>query len=174
MAKKSLLLISTLLVLTGCVQAVPEAEPTQAETAYIQGDACDLPGEEVPGPRGPMLCTYQNGVWVYLSIEGNGIYRDAMPVSPLPVEECKIKDQRPPEVRYFGATAFPAPEARMPATGEVTVALIPIDFPDALGTTDPLTLIQKELDAVKAMELIEIKRFNEQYVNLKLPIISGE
>jgi hypothetical protein len=35
-------------------------------------------------------------------------------------------------------------------------------------------LIQKELDAVKAMELIEIKRFNEQYVNLKLPIISGE
>lgn len=35
-------------------------------------------------------------------------------------------------------------------------------------------LIQKELDAVKAMELIEIKRFNEQYVNLKLPIISNE
>jgi aryl carrier-like protein len=35
-------------------------------------------------------------------------------------------------------------------------------------------LIQKELDAVKAMELIEIKRFNEQYVNLQLPIISGE
>jgi len=35
-------------------------------------------------------------------------------------------------------------------------------------------LIQKELDAVKAMELIEVKRFNEQYVNLKLPIISNE
>ena len=35
-------------------------------------------------------------------------------------------------------------------------------------------LIQQELDAVKAMELIEIKRFNEHYVNLKLPIISGE
>ncbi|MCE2755851.1 MAG: hypothetical protein LW818_07680, partial [Ignavibacteriae bacterium] len=35
-------------------------------------------------------------------------------------------------------------------------------------------LIQKELDAVKAMELIEIKKFNEQYVNLKLSIISGE
>lgn len=35
-------------------------------------------------------------------------------------------------------------------------------------------LIQKELDAVKALELIEIKQFNEQYVNLKLPIISGE
>jgi hypothetical protein len=35
-------------------------------------------------------------------------------------------------------------------------------------------LIQKELDAVKAMELIEIKKFNEQYVNLRLPIISGE
>ena len=35
-------------------------------------------------------------------------------------------------------------------------------------------LIQKELDAVKAMELIKKKRFNEQYVNLKLPIISNE
>jgi photosystem II stability/assembly factor-like uncharacterized protein len=35
-------------------------------------------------------------------------------------------------------------------------------------------LIQKELDAVKELELIEVKRFNEQYVNLKLPVIGGE
>ncbi len=152
MGKKSLLLICTLLVLSGCAPASTE-EPVESATeapGFVEGDSCEMPGEEVAGPRGPMLCTYRSGVWVYLSIEGNGKYPEAMPESPLPVEECKIKDQRPPEVRYFGATGFPAPKSRMPATGEIEIAIIPIDFPDALGTEDPLTLIQDDLDAIDA------------------------
>lgn len=35
-------------------------------------------------------------------------------------------------------------------------------------------LIQRELDTIKGLELVEIKKFNDQFTNLKLPIISGE
>ena len=152
MGKLRVLLISGLLVLTGCTPAAIELspEPTPTAEGYLEGEECPMLGEEVLGPRGPMLCMDRSGKWVYLSIEGSGIYRDEMPVSPLPVEECKIKDQRMPQVRYFGATAFPAPKSRMPATGEIEIAIVPIDFPDALGTTDPMSLIQKQLDAVDA------------------------
>jgi prophage DNA circulation protein len=35
-------------------------------------------------------------------------------------------------------------------------------------------LIQRELDAIKALELIEIKKFNEQFIGLKLPVVGAE
>lgn len=35
-------------------------------------------------------------------------------------------------------------------------------------------LIQRELDAIKALELVEIKKFNEQFIGLKLPVIGAE
>ncbi|MGA1307233.1 MAG: WD40/YVTN/BNR-like repeat-containing protein, partial [Candidatus Kapaibacteriota bacterium] len=35
-------------------------------------------------------------------------------------------------------------------------------------------LIQRELDQIKGLELVEIKKFNEQFTNLKLPVIGAE
>lgn len=153
MGKKSLLLISALLVLTGCTQEPVEqpVETTAANDVLLEGSPCEVPGEKAQGPRGLMLCTYMSyGDWAYQAVNSTGEFPGQFELAQLPVEQCKIEDKRPPEVRYFGATGFPAPESRMPATGVVKIAIIPIDFPDAIGVERPMDLIGKTLSTIDA------------------------
>lgn len=108
-----------------------------------------MPAAKAESAEGILLCSYNIGQgWSYIPIVGSGIFPGQYDLDQLPIEQCKIKDTRPPEVRYFGATGFPAPKARMPNNGEVTVAIVPIDFPDALAGADPMNQIGKELDAI--------------------------
>ena len=151
MNKTPLLLISSLLVLTGC--SAPAVEVVEEPVfEFSAGAACDQPGAEVEGAEGILLCTYQlqEKTWVYMPIVGSGVFPGQFDIAQLPAEECKIEDQRPQEFRFSGATSFPVMEFRMPANGEMDIAIIPIDFPDALGTTDPLEYIGKELEAIDA------------------------
>jgi len=149
MMRTKALVTVCLLALTGCSApaqdiVVPEAAPT-----YSAGDSCDQPAAEVIGTQGILLCSYIiNQGWIFLPLAGSGVFPGQYELSQLPIEKCKIKDNRPPEVRYFGATGFPAPESRMPNLGEVTIAIVPIDFPDAIGTSNPMDLIREELETI--------------------------
>lgn len=139
------------LTLTGCATSPGETGSSDLAKVYQAGESCDDPAAEFPATDGILLCSYiLNQGWTLLPVSGSGVFPGQLELDQLPIEECKIKDNRPPEVRYFGATGFPAPKSRMPNNGEVTVAIIPIDFPDAIGTTNPLDLIGNELDVIDA------------------------
>jgi hypothetical protein len=141
----------TILVLSGCSVPSQEAANPEPSATFKAGDVCENPAEEVQGSEGILLCTYNIGQgWAWIPLTGSGVFPGQNEIAQLPIDKCKIKDNRPPEVRYFGATGFPAPESRMPNKGEVTVAIIPIDFPDALGVTDPMSLIREDLETIDA------------------------
>jgi hypothetical protein len=142
--------ISTL-VLTACSAPSEEVASPEPSPVFNAGDVCDQPAEEVENSEGILLCTYSMGQgWTWIPLAGSGVFPGQNELDQIPVEECKIEDQRPPEARFSGATGFPAAEFRMPSNGEVTVAIVPIDFPDALGASDPMSLIRKELDTIDA------------------------
>jgi hypothetical protein len=141
----------SILVLSGCSVPSQDAANPEPSPAFKAGDVCENPAEEVLGSEGILLCTYNMGQgWSWIPLVGSGVFPGQQELAQLPIEECKIEDQRPPEARYSGATGFPAAEFRMPSKGEVTVAIVPIDFPDALGTGDPMSLIRKELETIDA------------------------
>jgi hypothetical protein len=149
MMKTRILLVTALLALTGCSAPVEEVSTPDVAPLFNGGEACDTPAEEVLGSQGILLCTYIiNQGWIFLPLAGSGEFPGQNEIAQLPIDKCKIKDNRPPEVRYFGATGFPAPEARMPNKGEVSIAIVPIDFPDALGTSNPMDLIRKDLETI--------------------------
>ena len=151
MGKKSLLLISALLVLTGCAQPAQQEvlEPEPLPT-YNIGEACDQPGEEVQGPDWPMLCTYVQGEWIYVQLAGDGVFPGQYELTQLPIEQCKITDQRPIEQRVEGGTSFPITGNRIPNSGELTIAIIPIDYPDYPGIEEPRTLMAETLKTIDA------------------------
>jgi len=149
MIKAKILLVVALLALTGCSAPEQKVAATDVVPLFNAGESCDTPAAEVLGNQGILLCTYIiNQGWIFLPLAGSGEFPGQYEVSQLPIDKCKIKDNRPPEVRYFGATGFPAPESRMPNKGEVTIAIVPIDFPDALGTSNPIDLIRKDLETI--------------------------
>lgn len=151
MIKIALLVSFSLLALTGCSNVGGNGTATETTKTYQPGEACDQPAAEVKGGNGTLLCTFNLGQgWSFMPIEGSGVFPGQNEITQLSIEKCKIQDRRPAEVRYFGATGFPAPKSRMPNNGEVTVAIVPIDFPDAIGESDPMSLIRKELDAIDA------------------------
>ncbi|MFM1779702.1 MAG: hypothetical protein RIS51_847 [Actinomycetota bacterium] len=145
------LFILFVFALTGCTSAKSELSVSSPSPAVKAGDFCEQPAAEVVGEEGTLLCTYNLGQgWTYIPLEGSGVFPGQNELTQLPIEKCKIEDNRPPEVRYFGATGFPAPDSRIPNNGEISVAIVPIDFPDALGNGNPMDLIQKELDTIDA------------------------
>ena len=148
------------LVLTGCtsIPVVTPAETSdesdsaqaQPESQKKEGDECEIPGEEIPGLRGPLLCTYLNGMWAYLGLTGSGGFPGQLDVATLPVEECKLEDQRPLEARVGGSTSFPVVGNRIPRLGEVNIAFAAIDYPDAPGRETPLELMEETLRTIDA------------------------
>jgi hypothetical protein len=139
------------LVLTGCSATTQESADQSSSSAFRAGEACDNPAEEVSNGGEILLCTYNMGQgWTWIPLVGSGNFPGQNELVALPIEECKIEDKRPPELRFSGATGFPAAEFRMPSNGEVTVAIVPIDFPDALGAVEPMSLIRKELETIDA------------------------
>jgi len=143
----SLALVATML--SGCTVPAETAPNTEETPIAKDGDSCDVPAARAKGAEGILFCTFNTGVgWSFQPVVGSGVFPGQYELDQLPIEQCKIKDTRPPEVRYFGATGFPAPKARIPNNGEVTVAIVPIDFPDAIGLSDPMSQIGKELNAI--------------------------
>ena len=145
------LLISSVLVLTACSTPSQDSSSPMSPEVFQAGDRCEIPAEEVLGANGILLCALGSGpTLTYTPLVGSGVFPGQNQLAQLPIKQCKIEDQRPPELRFSGATGFPAKEFRMPSSGEVTVAIIPIDFPDAVGITDPMSLIRKDLDTIDA------------------------
>lgn len=143
---KKLVLFAALLVLGGCAQEPIEPSPTAQPTEQA-GDACSVIGKEVSG----LVCRLQSdetGVWVEL--RGSNEFPGQFELSQLAVEECKIKDGRPKNERGGGSTAFPRSEERIPASGVINVAIIPIDYPDVPGTKAPVDWIKESIDKVDA------------------------
>lgn len=151
MKKITVFLISSVLVLTACSTASQESSGPEAPEVFKAGDRCDNPAEEVVSASGILVCSLGLGpILSFLPVVSSGVFPGQNELAQIPIGECKIEDQRLPELRFSGATSFPAQEYRMPSNGEVTVAIVPIDFPDALGITDPISLIRKDLEAIDA------------------------
>lgn len=149
MGKSAVLLIS-LLVLAGCSQPVsaPTSKPLPSPTLEA-GDVCQTRGQVANGITGPLVCRWisnETGRWMELT--GSDEFPGQLAIDQLPVEECKIRDQRPVGRRGGGSTAFPRSEERIPASGVVNVAIVPIDYPDAPGTGAPIEWIQEHLNKI--------------------------
>lgn len=151
MKKTMALLTGAVLVLTACSTPTNDSSGTETPEVFNAGDRCDTPAAEVVGADGILMCSLGLGpILTFIPVVGPGVFPGQNELAQIPIEECKIEDQRPPELRFSGATSFPAKEFRMPSSGEVTVAIVPIDFPDALGMTDPMSLIRRDLETIDA------------------------
>ena len=64
-----------------------------------------------------------------------------------PLETCKLQETR--NITGAGAKGFPARQA-VPATGNVKIAIIPVDFFDAVETSDPQALFSDDVQKIKA------------------------
>lgn len=126
--------------------------PTATSTPLVAaGDPCSRLGEETETGSLPLVCRKHSddkGYWVELS--GSNEFPGQLTGEFLAVEKCKIQDQRPRNQRGGGSTAFPRSEERIPASGVVNVAIIPIDYPDAAGSKTPREWIQESIDKVDA------------------------
>lgn len=155
------------LMLLGCASAEPIETSTPAEVAVDEtqaaepaesnapvvnaGDSCRRAGEQLQSAGGDLVCrthSDEKNYWVQLA--GTDSFPGQIEGDFLPVEMCKIQDQRPRFERGGGSIAFPRSEERIPANGVVNVAIIPIDYPDVPGTKKPTEWIQESLDKVDA------------------------
>jgi len=158
--------LAALLVLGSCAQepaelvveteAAATASPTAAVPEVALGDRCSKLGEQQQLAQALVVCRMhsdEKGYWVKLtgSDEFPGqVAAAALEQAALDVEMCKIRDQRPSNQRGGGSTSFPRSEERIPASGVVNVAIVPIDYPDAPGSKTPREWIQESIDKVDA------------------------
>ena len=63
------------------------------------------------------------------------------------LDTCKLQETR--NITGAGAKGFPARQA-VPATGNVKIAIIPVDFFDAVETSDPQALFSDDVQKIKA------------------------
>lgn len=133
------------------------------------GATCPTPGAKAESSSGLVMCTllWHENRWSYQLVRGTGIFPGQTNLEQLPVEQCKIKDQRPLEARVGGSTSFPLVGDRVPAQGELTVAIIPIDYPDAPARKSPQSYIGKTLKEIDAWT----KFFTENKVRYKWVVL---
>ncbi len=63
-----------------------------------------------------------------------------------PLDTCKLRETR--NIAGAGAKGFPARQA-VPATGNVKIAIIPVDFNNAVETSDPQALFSDDVKKIK-------------------------
>jgi hypothetical protein len=63
-----------------------------------------------------------------------------------PLETCKLNETR--NATGAGAKGFPARQT-VPATGKVKIAIIPVDFDNAIGNGNPKTLFSDDVEKIK-------------------------
>ena len=63
-----------------------------------------------------------------------------------PLETCKLNETR--NATGAGAKGFPARQT-VPATGKVKIAIIPVDFDNAVGNGNPKTLFSDDVEKIK-------------------------
>jgi hypothetical protein len=82
---------------------------------------------------------------VLLTVKSPEVARASLRDLDQPNAVCEIQET---ENRFFGAKGFPF-ESLLPATGEVDIAIVPIDFSNAVGSGNPGTMFA---DDVKSIE----------------------
>lgn len=140
------------------------AVPSNAAVVKVNG-ACKSLGAVVK-QRGVLLkCTRTNGKLVWRTVRAATTTNPAPATSPTPtpttetpaaskptflqsaepLDTCRIKDGRTSKTRVPESIAYPVGSGMqapgLPATGTVKVAVIPVDFSDAVGTEEPRILI---------------------------------
>lgn len=159
--------LAAIALLSGCasgaveeIEASEQVSPAASESAAptetpkpraVIGAKCTGIGLVLESDSGQAVCRVhsdESGYWVQLT--GSDEFPGQLDGNFLPVEMCKIRDQRPRGQGGGGSTAFPRSEERIPASGVVNVAIIPIDYPDVPGTEKPTHWIQESIDQVDA------------------------
>lgn len=150
------------------------ASTTSTTTTTIRtpaaGDSCTSTGQQVANSSGVLECRPVSGsrrVYVQLSTASSNSAIPSPPQAPAAsresFESCKILDQRSVVLQPWNV-AFPLGDrsgsARLPATGVISVALIAVDFSDAVGTAQQL--------AATASQVEEVDRWLNHHSNSRL------
>ena len=111
----------------------------------VAGTKCFRQGDQVQNAGGYLECRYVAGMQLqFVQLTGsNDAPKNAVGLSS--VEMCKIQDARPYPLGG-GVVAFPMRYNRMQTNGVVDVAIVPIDYPDAVASGKPAEWLQIHLD----------------------------
>lgn len=134
------------------------------------GDSCSGMGERIVNSSGVLECRPISGarrVYVQLSTASPNSVTPDPPQAPAASREsfelCKILDRRSTVVQPWNV-AFPLGDrfggVRLPSTGTISVALIAVDFSDAVGTPEQL--------AAAAGQVEEVNRWINHHSNSRL------
>ena len=82
---------------------------------------------------------------VLLTVKSPEVARASLRDLDQPNAVCEIQET---ENRFFGAKGFPF-ESLLPATGEVDIAIVPIDFSNAVGSGSPGTMFSDDVRSIE-------------------------
>ena len=130
----------------------PVAPPAPPAPTYKDGDSCSEVGQQIPNAAGVLECrVVVNNQKKYFQISLNPA-APAITQSPESIDTCRAPDLRSTKSAGIQAIAYPVTSALsppvIPITGNVKVAIIPIDFSDVPGTGSPSEIIDPEIKKI--------------------------
>ena len=142
-------------VTTGCAKPPVEPLPTPTLTPtpmFKDGDSCSSVGQQITNNSGILECRYvaNNRLKFFqLSLIPSA---PGLASSPEGLETCRAPDMRATKSPGIQAIAYPVTSAayppNIPITGNIKVAIIPIDFSDVPGVGSPSEIIDPEIKKI--------------------------
>ena len=137
--------------------AISPTTSTTAPMSTMAGDGCETIGKRLSNSSGLLECRPVAGGRRHFVQLSTGEATASIPAPPqAPVESrasyemCKIRDQRASIYQPWNV-AFPLGDrsgsTRLAEIGVSTVALLAVDFPDAVGTLQELTAVSTQVEA---------------------------
>lgn len=132
-------------------------------SAVKNGQQCSKIGATTKSKKITYTCTQlgKKKVWTTLKPASPKPSPSVTPVaeklivkkSPKPLEVCRIPDQSPTQLRKRGPSiAYPVPTgeiyAHIPTQGPIRIAIIPIDFPDVVGSQPPQNIYADDVKQI--------------------------
>lgn len=140
------ILVSLLSLIGGCAFSTSTTTSTSVATE-VAGDRCS--GSGVRNTSGTLECRQIAGgafEWVVVTASPSA---PARATGSEAVSNCQLVE--PVSGRGNGMmVGFPAITTNLPLTGNLTIGLVPIDFPDAPGTYEPLPEAQIQMDLFRS------------------------
>lgn len=140
------------------IRISPSSSTTTTVRLPLSGESCSRLGEQISNTAGVLECRAvkdSRRVYVQLSTALPNSDSPSPPQAPAAsyesFESCKVVDRRTSVLQPWNV-AFPLGGRyggdRLPATGTISVALIAVDFSDAVGTDQQLTETGRQVEEV--------------------------
>jgi hypothetical protein len=133
--------------------AAPTATPSSTPTPTLKdGDSCSSLGQQIRNIEGILECRFVvNNKLKFFQVSLSPATPGLAP-SPESLETCRAPDMRTTKSPGIQAIAYPVTSAayppNIPITGNIKVAIIPIDFSDVPGAGSPSEIIDPEIKKI--------------------------